>query len=161
MVKSCTETDRGQFQPQQHRQSPSETKPSKSRECVTKNTIKFSDTVSWLHTSTVICKDLFKGTIHPKSHELMYQAKQAASYSIITPDKHRMSFMCYSLYGFEYRSISEAVSSLYGTFAVGKLTFFYLTSCPSSSALCSVKKSRCINKQCGSNSTMQIWVKGK
>lgn len=51
----------------------------------------------------------------------MYQAKQAASYSIITPDKHRVSFMCYSLYGFEYRSISEAVSSLYGTFLGGEI----------------------------------------
>lgn len=51
----------------------------------------------------------------------MYQAKQAASYSIITPDKHRVSFMCYSLYGFEYRSISEAVSSLYGTCLGGEI----------------------------------------
>lgn len=49
------------------------------------------------------------------------QSKHAASYSIITPDKHRVSFMCDSLYGFEYRSMSEAVSSLYGTFWGGEI----------------------------------------
>lgn len=49
------------------------------------------------------------------------QSKHAASYSIITPGKHRVSFMCYSLYGFEYRSFSEAASSLYGIFLGGEI----------------------------------------
>lgn len=84
----------------------------------------------------------------------MYQAKQAASYSIITPDKHRVSVILCT--GLNTGAFQRQRLVCTGFFGAGKLTFFYLTSCPSSSALCSVKKSRCINKQCGSNSTMQI-----